>query len=118
MADDQNTKLFNPLSGGIDRIFRFFEMLGVTALVGVVVATYGKTVLTVVTTAGTMMAFIYLVEPMLNALTTRMVGKEANITRLSLVIIMIFAWFGMASLITPYLTTLPLRIAKTINLAG
>jgi fucose permease len=110
--------VFNDISGGIDRVFRFFEMLGITALIGVLASTSGQIVLSSVTLLGTTMAIMYLTEPTLNLLANHVLGGKRTKAGVILVILANFLWVILVYLATPSLTEIPLRIAKTISMAS
>jgi hypothetical protein len=107
---------WNDLGPAIDRLFRSIEMLAVTALVGVVVSPYGEGALSAATLSGTLLAIIYLTEPVANMLADKALGEKREPKRLVLALSVIFLSLVIAYRLTPLLTVIPANIARTINL--
>lgn len=117
MADEQ-TPLFNDVGNGIDRLFRSIEMLGITALVGVLVTTYGDDAVTSVMFIGSLLAMIYLTEPAINAIGYWIIRKKGLIPGAFFAAFALFIWTEAILASTPYLVSVPKRIAKTISMAS
>lgn len=117
MADEQ-TPLFNDVGNGIDRLFRSVEMLGITALVGVLVTSYGDDAVLSVMYLGSLLALIYLTEPAINALGYWIIRKKGFLPGAFFAVVAMFAWCETILVAAPYLVSVPKRIAKTISMAG
>lgn len=117
MADEPKL-LFNDVSPGIDRLFRSIEMLGITALVGVLVTTYGDDAVLTVMYFGSLLALIYLTEPTINAIGYWIIRKKGLLPGAFFAAVALFAWCEAVLVAAPYLVSVPKRIAKTISMAG
>jgi hypothetical protein len=117
MADAEKP-LFNDVGNGVDRLFRSIEMLGITALVGVLVTTYGDDAVTSVMFIGTLLATIYLTEPAINAVGYWIIRKVGLASGAFFALFVLFLWGEAILASTPYLISVPKRIAKTISMAG
>jgi hypothetical protein len=117
MADEPKV-LFNDVGNGIDRLFRSIEMLGITALVGVLVTAYGDDAVTTVMFAGSLLATIYLTEPAINAIGYWIIRKKGLVPGAFFAMFALLVWTEALLASVPYLITVPKRIAKTISMAG
>lgn len=115
MSDDQRAKP-RALSGGVDRLFRFGEMLALTALFSTIVSLSDPQWTLPVTFAGSFLATYYLIEPAVDRIGMLVMGHRPTRYR----VVAAGAVFGLSVvvagyLITPRLIGVPILITKTIS---
>jgi len=102
-------------SSGIDRLFRFVEMVGVTALLATVLRKAPAGVVAGVLFCGTLLALIYLIEPAVGYVANRIVGEKPNASRVLAAVMAILFGLIIAVEATPFVAVLAFLIGETIS---
>jgi hypothetical protein len=106
---------FNHLSPAIERMFRFVEMIGVTALLGVVTRPSMPILADSTIFVGTALAINYLIEPPVEWIASIVAGDKPTFESAALAFV-IFAISSAASIwAAPFVAKLAILIGNTIN---